>query len=583
VAAYRYRQAVSEPLVMQRDARTLVLGDDVNTDDIIPARRCTDPNPAHLARYALEHVVGIAGLQGAYEIIEAGRNFGCGSSREHAPIALKAAGVRHIRARSFAEIFFRNSINIGLELEVIGAPNSDPIIAAIVREGGLTAFNRRRRKGEEVVPSGRTAARAMTMAEKILARASGNAFVRPEETVFAQVDLALSHDAVAAPVAAAFHAAFGADARIWDPQRLVLVADHFIQTNRIRSDEGPHRLYQGMVDFAQAQGCRLFDMVAPGEAAGICHLLLPEEGLIRPGTVVAGTDSHTCTYGAFGCLGVGVGTTDMANLLASGDFWMRVPATIRIDLNGTLRPGVCAKDVMLFLLGQIGCSGATGRVLEIGGTAVAAMSVDERMTLANMAIECGAVCGLIAVDTTTETYVRERTRTAFDAVESDAEAEYERRLCFDLSGLEAQVAQPPRPDHVVAASTLAGVAITRAYIGSCTGGKLSDLEQAAEALRDRHIAPGVQLFIVPASQRVRQAAAERGYLTLFERAGAALLETACGACINAGPGVLSENEVGIYATNRNFTGRSGHPSAKNYLASPRTVALSAIAGHIATA
>ncbi|MBW4467311.1 MAG: 3-isopropylmalate dehydratase large subunit [Pegethrix bostrychoides GSE-TBD4-15B] len=571
--------------------KILVLGDDINTDDIIPAKRGTNLDPAHLGYYALEYLIG-AGQLANYEIIEAGENFGCGSSREIAPLALKAAGIQKIYARSFAEIFYRNSINIGLPLEIIGEQRSSPIEAAIVAAGGLFAFNQQRLNGA-ALPVGQTAPRPMTLAEKLIARAAGQAYVQPGEALLVKADLAMSHDAIAGPVGALFHQHFGAEARLWDAQRLVLVADHFIQINEIRPDPKAIAMHQQMVEFAQAQGCHLLDVVSPGEAAGICHVLLPERGFVHPGMVIVGTDSHSCTYGAFGCFSTGIGTTDMANLFATGDLWLRVPATLKLELNGILPKQVSAKDIMLFILGKIGCDGAIGRVIEFCGEVIENLPIDERMTLANMAVECGAVSGLIAPDAQTWDYVNAKghlnarghmNARGYEAepinLASDPGAEYERLYQFDLSQLEPQIARPPQPDQVVGISEMQEVKITRAFIGSCTGGKLFDLAQAAAVLQNRRVAAGVSLFVVPASQAVRQQAEALGYLKTLEQAGAQILKSGCGACINAGQGVLGAAEVGIYATNRNFRGRSGDPTAQNYLASPRTVAISAVNGRI---
>lgn len=576
----------------------LYLGDNINTDDIIPAKRGTNLDPAHLSYYALEHVIGAGELRN-YDVIEAGENFGCGSSREIAPLALKAAGIREVRAKSFAEIFYRNSINIGLPLVLLGESDSRTdasITTAITAAGGLFAFNQRRLAGEGLGNEGLLpldpsplglSLRPMTMAEKLLARAAGREVVRPGEVLFVRVDLAMSHDAIAGPVGELFYQQFGREARLWDPQRVVLVADHFIQINEIRPDARAIGMYQQMVQFAQAQGCHLLDVVSPGDAAGICHVLLPEQGFVHPGMVIAGTDSHSCTYGAFGCFSTGIGTTDMANLFATGDLWIRVPASLRLELTGPLPAQTSAKDIMLYILGRIGCDGALGKVLEFTGDIIDQLPIDERMTLANMAVECGAVCGLIAPDQQTFAYldaVQQRVEASFSPqpapLYSDADAEYEQVYRFDLSQLQPQVACPPRPDCVVEAGELGQVEISRAFIGSCTGGKLFDLQQAAEVLRGRQIAPQVSLFVVPASQMVRQQAEALGYLQILEQAGAQILKSGCGACINAGPGVLGEAEVGIYATNRNFKGRSGDPTAQNYLASPRVVAISAIKGRI---
>ncbi|MEI2579466.1 aconitase/3-isopropylmalate dehydratase large subunit family protein [Scytonema sp. PRP1] len=559
--------------------KVLYLGDDINTDDIIPANRATTDDPDYLKQYALEHLIGVGELL-KYNVIEAGENFGCGSSREIAPIALKAAGIEKIRARSFAEIFYRNSINIGLSLEILGEKQQNPVVDAIAAAGGLIPFNQMRRQGKITIPPSLTPPRSMTLVEKLLAKASSNPYVQPGEVVFARVDLALSHDAVAAPVAKTFYKHYGEGAKLWDSQRVVLVADHFIQVNDIRPDKKAYLMYEQMVQFAHDQGCHLFDIVSPGEAAGICHVLLPEKGFVRPGMVIAGTDSHTCTYGALGAFSTGVGTTDMANIYALGDMWIRVPQTLVFELSGTLPPQISAKDIILFILGQIGCAGATSKVMEFRGPILAQLPFDERLTLANMAVECGAMCGLIVPDETTRNYVRSRSSDGFEEIIADSDAEYERVYQFDLSHLEPQVARPPKPDMVVPISQLEDIPITKAFIGSCTGGKLYDLAQAAEVLQGRQLADGVNLFIVPASVEIREKAEALGYLEIFEQAGAQILKSGCGACINSGLGVLAKEETGVYATNRNFKGRSGDPTGKNYLASPRTVAISAVKGKI---
>jgi 3-benzylmalate isomerase len=559
--------------------KVLKLGDDINTDDIIPAHRSTNPDPEHQKHYVLEHIIGIDTLL-QYEIIEAGSNFGCGSSREYAPIAIKAAGIKLVRARSFAEIFYRNSINIGLTLEIIEENQENSVVKAISAAGGLTAFNQQRLQNKITVPQSKTPSRSMTMAEKMLAKASGNDYVQPGEVVFAKVDLAMSHDAIAAPVFELFRVNFGEDTQIWDVSKVILVADHFIQVNDIRDDPQAIKLYQNMVNFAHHYGCKLFDLVSPGEASGICHVLLPEQGLIRPGMIIAGTDSHSCTYGAFGSFSTGVGTTDMANILATGDMWLRVPSTIVFELSGILPQGISAKDIMLFILGQIGCQGAIGKVLEFRGSIIERLSIDERMTLSNMAVECGAMCGLIVPDAITAEYLQDKNMSDYTPIVGDQDAAYDSVYQFDLSNLEPQIACPPKPDNVVNLSELPDTPITLAFIGSCTGGKLSDLAQAAAVLKDRQVNPQVQMYVVPASQQIRQQAEALGYFDIFTQAGVQILKSGCGACINSGRGVLGKQETGIYATNRNFTGRTGDPTGKNYLASPRIVSISAVNGKI---
>lgn len=559
--------------------KILYLGDDINTDDIIPSFRTTNPHPEHLKHYVLEHLIGKDTLLN-YEAIEAGYNFGCGSSREYAPIAIKAAGIKKVRAYSFADIFYRNSINIGLHLEIIDNPQTNLAIATIINAGGLIAFTQKRLAGEISLPKNWTASRAMTMTEKILAKACDQDYVKPGDIILAKIDLAMSHDAIAAPVFELFHQSFGKNAKLWNPQKVILVADHFIQINDIREDPQAIKLYQQMVDQAKKHDCQLFDLVAPNEAEGICHLLLPEKGLILPGMVIAGTDSHSCTYGAFGNFALGVGTTDMANIFATGDLWIRVPATILMELTGKLPQYISAKDIMLFILGKIGCQGAAGKVIEFRGSVIDQLSMDERMTLSNMAVECGAICGLFTPDKITYQYLNKRTQQQLNPIKGDENAEYEKIYHFDLSKLEPQIACPPKPDQVVNISQLAETKINIAFIGSCTGGKLTDLAEAASVLKNRHIATNVRMYIVPASQEVRHQAEQLGYLDIFSKAGAQILKTACGACINSGKGTLDKNETGIYATNRNFMGRNGDATGKSYLASPRIVALSAIAGKI---
>ncbi len=565
----------------------LYLGNDINTDDIIPAHRTTNPDPEHQKHYVLEYLIGIDKLL-EYETIEAGDNFGCGSSREYAAIAIKAAGIKLIRAKSFAEIFYRNCINIGLSLEIIDSPQNNSVVNSIIQAGGLIPFNQKRLAKQLEIPASITKKRPMTMAEKMLARASGNQFVEPGEVVFAQVDLAMSHDAIASPVFKLFHQHFGESAKVWDAKKIVLVADHFIQVNDIRADNQAPKLHREMVEFAKRHQCQLFDVVSPGEAAGICHVLLPEQGLIKPGMIIAGTDSHSCTYGAFGSFATGVGTTDMANILATGDMWIKVPATIVIQLDGVLPTNISAKDIMLFILGQIGCQGAVSKVLEFRGSIIDQMDIDERMTLSNMAIECGAMCGLIAPDAVTKKYLDQTSNQPDQSsdhyhdlnLQADQDAHYEKIYQFNLSNLEPQIACPPKPDQVVKISELANTPIDVAFIGSCTGGKLTDLAQAAEILKNQKVANSVNMYAVPASQQVLQKAKELGYLEIFEQAGVEILKSGCGACINSGKGVLGAKQTGIYATNRNFLGRSGDPTAHNYLASPRVVAISAIKGEI---
>lgn len=569
---------------MTNNSKQLVLSDNINTDDIIPANRCTSVDPDHLKRYALEHIVGIDGMS-SYSSIKAGKNFGCGSSREHAGIALLAAGVTSIEAESFAEIFYRNCVNIGLSLKLTGSDVKDPVVIAISEAGGLSKFNRAIKNGTIKMPEPPKRTGPMTACEKLIASAAGLECVKAGDVVFVDTDLAMSHDAVAGPLSEVFYAEYGKDAQVWNSEKIVLVADHFIQVNDIRKDANTITLHQSMQTFARKHNCLLLDEVSAGEAQGICHVLLPEKGLVKPGMVIAGTDSHSCTYGAFGCFSLGVGTTDMANLFASGKFWLRVPSVIAVELSGKLDPAVSAKDIMLHLIGLLGCDGAMGCALQFSGSLIKQLPMDERVTLANLAVECGAVCGFIGNDEITHDYLRsvgalEQNQQSPDSVVDDAGCNYRSKIDINVSNLQPQVACPPSPDNTVDVDDLRDVKITKAYIGSCTGGKLFDIASSAEVLQGQRVADGVELYIVPASQEILENATRLGYMDTLREAGAVILKTGCGACINAGKGTLHENEVGIFATNRNFNGRSGHPSAKNYLASPRIVAVSAVNGYI---
>lgn len=570
--------------------KILKLADNINTDDIIPATRCNTADPELLAQYAFEHILNGDALAN-YDVIIAGKNFGCGSSREHAALAIKAAGIKQVYADSYADIFFRNSINIGLNIthtanitEGSKDVNTTNTIDAIIHSGGLTNFNKSRFKGLNQIVKAYIPSRAMTICEKIIARSSANDFVEPGQIVFANVDLAMSHDAVLGPCSEVFYQNFGAKSKVWDRNKLVLVADHFIQNIIIKNDKKSEILYLKMKEFAQQQGCQFIDQIAPGNSAGICHIILPERGYVQPGMLITGTDSHTCTYGALGCFSFGVGTTDMANTFATGDVWLRVPPSILVHLEGVLVESLSAKEIVFELLDQLGVEGASGHVLEFRGSALKKLSMDERLTLSNMTVECGALCGIIPVDEITKHYLEARGNiTGFKAehYSADENATYSKILHINLSTLESRVACPPTPDNLIKISQLKSTKIQVAYIGSCTGGKLEDLAMAAMVLKDQTIHSGVKLYIAPASQEILKQSVQLGYINILEKAGAEILSIGCGACINSGLGSLKENETGVFSTSRNFVGRSGHPNSKVYLASPRVVAISACKGEIA--
>jgi len=566
--------------------KVFVAGDDVNTDEIIPARYCATTDVASLGQYALEDLHpskspgGVPFQPGEYDIIVAGENFGCGSSREVAPVALMHAGVKVIVARSFARIFYRNAVNCGLFLsrsstlgenastgDILSADPSDeefwqgisPIHRTIIESGGLTAFNKSKREA----PQDSAAPRPMTHGQKILARAAGLDYVEPGMTVFANVDKAITHELVLPVAAKQLEAAYGAGFKIWDREKLLVTVDHTVQIPLIREDDRSREMAEGVAQFVKDQDLpHAFLPLAPFTSQGICHVLFPEEGLLEPDILLIGTDSHTCTYGAYGALAVGVGTTDLTEVMASGRIWLKVPESIRIDLTGEMPRGVHAKDLILHILSRVTMNGFTDAVVEFTGPALDHLSDDDRSTIANMVVEGGGTCGLFPVG----------------VVRADEDAVFRSTLSFDLTELVPYVAPPFKPDNGIPVADLDDTAVDVAWIGSCTGGKLEDLAAAAGVLGGRKVAPGVRLIVSPATLTTMEKAGERGYLRTFLEAGGQVVPPSCGACLGMGPGTLKDGEVGVFASNRNFKGRAGTGSV--YLASPATVAASALGGRI---
>lgn len=413
----------------------------------------------------------------------------------------------------------------------------------------------------------------MTLAEKLCAKAAGRRSVRPGEIVTAKVDLAMIHDSGGPRRVQPMLEQLGVG--IWDPARVVLVSDHYTPA----VDAESAAILDLTRKFARQRGIDAFyDM------QGICHVVLPERGHLQPGMFVAGGDSHSTTGGAFACFMIGIGATEMAGVLATGEIWVRVPATIRIEWTGRLGHGLSAKDMMLQACGRLGMDVGNYKAVEFAGEGVAALPMTERMVLANMAAELGAKVGLIAPDAVTADYV-----LAAGAIlaadwhlwHGDADAAVEAVHRFDAAALAPQVAAPHSPANAADVTSYGRVPIDQAYVGACTGAKLSDLHMAAAILRGRKVAPGVRLLVAPASARITQHAAADGTLAALAEAGAILMPSGCGACAGYGAGILAENEVCISATARNFKGRMGHPTSKVYLASPYTVAASAVAGRIA--
>jgi 3-isopropylmalate/(R)-2-methylmalate dehydratase large subunit len=410
-----------------------------------------------------------------------------------------------------------------------------------------------------------------TLAEKVIARAAGRATVRPGEIVTCRVDLAMMHDSGGPRRVQPMLESLGA--RVWDPSKVVVVTDHYVPAVDAESAAILHLTRKWV---AGAGVARFHDM------QGICHIVLSEHGYVRPGMFAVGGDSHAPTAGAFGCLMVGIGATEMVGVLVTGEIWIRVPPTILVRWSGRLGRGVVAKDMMLALCARLGINGASYRVVEYAGPAVEALPMSERMVLTNMAAELGAKTGLVAPDAVTVAALAEAGVEQPDALDwrGDADAAHEQALDLAAGELPPQVAAPHSPENSAPVAAHAGVPIDQAYIGACTGAKLSDLRMAAEVLRGRRVAPGVRLLVAPASTRVTHQAAADGTLTALTGAGAILLPTGCGACAGFGAGVLAEDETCISSTARNFRGRMGAASARVYLGSAYTVAAAAVTGRI---
>jgi 3-isopropylmalate/(R)-2-methylmalate dehydratase large subunit len=581
---------------------------------------------------------------GGFAVVVSGLSKGCGSSRETAPYAEKWAGIQLVIAKSIEKIYGQNSQNIGLLtstdlglIERIRAGEEipleeftrglDPISKDIVEYGGLFNYNKARVAGEVTPPAlsdlsadrghhpgGPTMAaggsvrkaRPMTITEKIIARHAfvragevGVAAVKPGDALFAVTDVRFSHEYVTPMAESLLKQSLGPDARVTEPESVFAFRDHLTFLNKVMSPkhremgllEKANGLATTQEDFTTKQGIRLYGENPEGGSEAICHNAVVED-LALPGQIVIGTDSHTCMAGVLGCFAFGVGSTDMANAWFAKDIRIRVPETVRYVLKGQKRPDVAAKDVMLVILASdyMKTSKGIGKVLEFAGDDLKNWAMDERATLTNMAVEAGGTTGIIEPDEATLEYIvkmrgldPEEVRKGFTY--SDPDAEYAAVFEIDLDEIRPMVALPGDPRNGIPITSLEeDVRIDAAYGGSCTGGKMADMDMYAEVLQNaldqgKRVAPGVHLYLQFGSQKIKQYARERGYIEIFERAGAELIDPSCGACINAGPGASPSAEtVTVSAQNRNFPGRSG--PGKLYLASPYVVAASAIAGKI---
>lgn len=422
----------------------------------------------------------------------------------------------------------------------------------------------------------------MTITEKIFAKASGKENVKPGENVWLKVDTLMTHDVCGPPTIQIWKREFGAQAKVWDKEKLVIFPDHYIFT----ADKHANRNVDILRQFASEYNLPNYYDVGTERYKGVCHMALAEEGYDVPGTVLIGTDSHTCTSGAFGMFSTGVGNTDAAFILGTGKIWEKVPESMKFIFNGKMPSFLTAKDMILQILGDITTDGATYRAMEFDGEAVFALSMNERMTLTNMAIEAGGMNGIIAADEVTEAYVKERTDKPFQIFNSDADAAYHSVYTYNVEEMEPVVAKPHSPDNRDLVRNVQGTKLTKAYIGSCTGGKLTDFQMAAKLLINNTVK--IPTFVVPASTEVAAQLNVETYkgITLkeiFDNAGCVIAQSSCAACLGGPSDTIGRSvdmDIVISTTNRNFPGRMGSKKSEVYLASPYTVAASAINGVI---
>lgn len=612
-------------------ARKLI--DNISTDELTPGWVCYYYDET-LARYCL---VGLRGgnvkqdaiKNGGFSVVVSGVSKGCGSSRETAPYSELKAGIRLVIAKNIEKIYGQNCQNIGLLTstdfsllpriergEAIPieefTKGLDAIATEIVRHGGLFAYNQARLQGATTPPAVTTKPRPMTLCEKIIAQRAiadaktgrtGIPAVQPGDALFVRTDVRFSHEYVTPMAEALFRMGLGEGATITDPASVFAFRDHLTFLDRIMPEahvkmglkEQAASLATVQEAFTKKQGVKLYGEVhRDGQlvgSEGICHNIVIED-IAEPGQLVIGTDSHTCMAGAIGCFAFGVGSTDMANSWFTKDVRVKVPESVRVNLRGAMKAGVCAKDVMLHLLSDafFKTGAGIGKVLEFGGAGTMAMSLDERATLTNMAVEAGGFTGIIEADEVVVEYIAnqrgaDRARLRAQIVVADAGASYCKTFDIDLAQVEPTVATPGDPRNGVALRTLRQKGqhkVHIAYGGSCTGGKKADMDMYAEVVRnalDKGRALQAKTYIQFGSQRIRDYAEKMGYVQLFESAGVELIDPSCGACIKAGPGVsFTADEVTVSAINRNFPGRSG--PGQVYLASPYVVVASAFLGYV---
>ncbi|MEE9464174.1 MAG: 3-isopropylmalate dehydratase large subunit [Candidatus Neomarinimicrobiota bacterium] len=413
----------------------------------------------------------------------------------------------------------------------------------------------------------------MTITEKILAAHTDSDTVHPGEIIMARIDLALGND-ITAPIAIKILRENGIK-DVFDKTKIALVPDHFVPNKDIESAEQCKILREFAHEHDITHYFELGEM-------GVEHALLPEQGIVLPGDLVLGADSHTCTYGGLGAFSTGVGSTDLAGAMISGSSWFKVPSTMKFVIDGELKPWVGGKDLILYIIGQIGVDGALYRSMEFTGSVIESLGMSDRLAMCNMAIEAGAKNGIIAPDAITEEYVRERSERKFTIYSSDVDATYDEVIEIDASQIELQVAFPHLPENAKPVGEAKNIAIDQVIIGSCTNGRFEDLEVAASLMKGKKVADGVRMIVIPATPTIYRQAMDEGLFATFLDAGAVISPPTCGPCLGGHMGVLAEGEKAVATTNRNFVGRMGHPGSEVYLSGPAVAAASAVVGTISS-
>ena len=578
-------------------------GNDIDTDTIIPGKRGTIPDRNEMKKYAFELLKPEFGstVQPG-DILVAGTNFGCGSSREQAATVLSYNGVRCIIAKSFARIFFRNAFNSGILLltcdQIQDVCEGGDIVTVdvdaqtvsvngktfkvgavpenlynIVANGGLIEDTKKRLAAGNVkmdikpLSMEQCRKKGYTMVEKILKKNAGKEHVAPGDIVITKPDMFMIHDIYTTYLLETMKD-IGAD-KIDDPDKVTIVWDHCMPTAVAKND---YDHYEAGLELAKTYGIKKLHI---GE--GICHTIMHEAKYAKPGEIATATDSHTTTYGGAGNFCSGIGTAEMAAALITGELWFKVPEAIKIVLNGHLRDGVMSKDVILRILGDIKADGGQYKSLEFTGPAAHEMSMEQRFTVANMALEAGAKCGLFEADEKTAEYYGMPLED-IDWVCVDDEAKYEKVLTYDVSELEPQLSCPQGVDNVHPISEVKGTKMDEVYLGSCTNGSIEDMEAAAKILKGRKVAKGLRFIVVPATNTIFKQAIERGYIKTFIEAGAVIRHPCCGLCCGMPYGLMTDDERILLTANRNFIGRQGTKKTLGYLSSPTVAAATAVMG-----